>query len=55
MENPPRGLTRMSYSSSPLYKVDKIFVRVAAESGPLQPHRVASSSLLKSHMGWPLY
>ena len=36
IENLPRGLTRRNSSSSPLYKVDKIFVRVAAESGPLR-------------------
>ena len=55
MENPFNGLVRRKSSFSPLYKPDKIFTRSAADPGPLRPWRVASSSPLKSHMGWPLY
>ena len=55
IENPSCGLTRRNSSSSPLYNADKIFIRSTTDPGPLRPQRVASSSLLKSHMGWPLY
>ena len=39
----------------PLNKSDNILAKVAAESGPLRPQRVASSSPLKCHMGFPRY
>ena len=32
IENPPCGLTRRNSSSSPLYKVDKIFMGVTADT-----------------------
>ena len=49
MENPPCGLIRRNSSSSPLYKVDKIFIRSAADPGPLRPWRVASSPVEIPH------
>ena len=40
---------------SVLYKSNSIFARVAGESGPLRPQRVASYSPLRCQMGFPRY